>query len=380
VTAKVGDGTIVTVTEDTDYPFADLIRFAVASPRAVRFPLYLRLPRWCAKPQIEINGRAVNAAFEPLSYAVLDREWQSGDTVSLRLPMAVALRRWEKNQNAVSVDFGPLTFSLAIGEEWRTYGGRGEWQEWEVLPTTPWNYGLVLAAENPAAALELVRKPGPLASQPFTPGTVPLALKAKARRIPQWQTDGNGLVGRLQPSPAQTDQPEETVTLIPMGAARLRVSAFPVIGTGPDAHRWVAPPPPPRASHCNPSDTAEALCDGLLPKDSNDHSLPRFTWWDHRGTEEWVEYEFQEPREVRGVEVYWFDDTGKGLCRVPQSWALLYREGNDWKPVGNPSPFGLARDTFNATTFDPVRTTGLRLTVKLQADFSGGILEWRLQP
>jgi len=42
----------------------------------------------------------------------------------------------------------------------------------------------------------------------------------------------------------KSDEPVEEVTLIPMGAARLRVTMFPVIGAGPDAKIWQAPEPP----------------------------------------------------------------------------------------------------------------------------------------
>ena len=73
---------------------------------------------------------------------------------------------------------------------------------------------------------------------PFTSDGVPIQLKAKARRIPEWQLDRYGLVATLQDSPVKSDQPTETVSLIPMGAARLRISAFPMIGDGPNAHTW----------------------------------------------------------------------------------------------------------------------------------------------
>jgi hypothetical protein len=63
-------------------------------------------------------------------------------------------------------------------------------------------------------------------------------LRAKAKKIPQWQQDNLGLVGLLQPSPAKSDEPTETVTLVPMGCARLRISSFPTIGTGADAFQW----------------------------------------------------------------------------------------------------------------------------------------------
>ena len=176
-----------------------------------------------------------------------------------------------------------------------------------------------------------------------------------------------------------SDQPVETVTLIPMGAARLRISAFPVIGNGSNAHEWaLGKAVPLSASHCNGSDTLEALTDGLEPKNSDDHSIPRFTWWDHRGTSEWVEQDFTKPRRVSSVEVYWFDDTGSGSCRVPGSWNLDFRDGQQWKPVSGAKDFGVRRDAYNRVAFNPVETTALRLMVQLQPGFSGGILEWKV--
>ncbi len=119
---------------------------------------------------LTLNGRRIEAKAGPLSYLVVEREWSDGDTVSLQLPMRTVVRTWKKNQNAVSVDYGPLSFSLRIGERWQRYGRNDAWPEWEVFPATPWNYGLVLDKQNPAGSFELVRRQGPLARQPFTPG------------------------------------------------------------------------------------------------------------------------------------------------------------------------------------------------------------------
>jgi hypothetical protein len=116
----------------------------------------------------------------------------------------------------------------------------------------------------------------------------------------------------------------------------------------------------------------------MVPANSNDHGIPRHTWWDHRGTTEWVQYDFAQPKQIKRVEVYWFDDTGVGQCRVPKTWRVLYRDGEQWKPVANPSPCGVEKDRFNRVTFEAVTTRGLRLEVELQPDFSGGILEWRV--
>jgi len=136
------------------------------------------------------------------------------------------------------------------------------------------------------------------------------------------------------------------------------------------------------ASHCNDADTPDALSDGLLPKNSDDREIPRLTWWSHKGTPEWVAYRFAKPRTVSWSDVYWFDDTGHGQCRLPASWQLLYKAGGEWKPVKltDGAAYGVEKDKFNKVTFEPVETSELRLEVKLRPDFSGGILEWRVGP
>ena len=91
-----------------------------------------------------------------------------------------------------------------------------------------------------------------------------------------------------------------------------------------------------------------------------------------------MQYDFVPARKVSAVEVYWFDDTGTGGCRVPASWQLLYKDGQVWKPVEAASGYGTKTDRFNRTTFRPVETRGLRIAVQLQPGFSGGILQWKL--
>ncbi|MBM3477488.1 MAG: transcriptional initiation protein Tat, partial [Armatimonadetes bacterium] len=353
VKAKMGEGTEITVTEDTDYPFGETVKLTLSAPQQVSFPLYLRIPGWCKSAAAKVNGKAVDVKPKAGEYLVIEREWRDGDAVELTLPWEAAVKRWAENQGAVSVQFGPLTYSLKIGERWERYGGTDAWPAYEVLPTTPWNYGLLLP---PAGSLEWVRKPGPLPDQPFTVDAAPIEIRAKGKRIPNWQLE-HGLCPVLQQSPIKSDEPVEDITLIPMGCARLRISAFPVIGEGPDAREWRAPPPPRHvASHCWGNDTEDACSDGRVPQNSNDQSIPRFTWWDHRGTEEWITWRFDAPRTVSECEVYWFDDTGVGACRVPESWALLYRDGEEWKPVKAAGEYGVAKDAFNKVTFDPVST------------------------
>ncbi len=135
----------------------------------------------------------------------------------------------------------------------------------------------------------------------------------------------------------------------------------------------------PTASHTHASDAVTAMCDGRKPKNSDDHDIPRFTWWAHRGTQEWVQYDFEAPRLVNAVSVYWFDDRPRGgRCRIPESWRLMVRKGRDWVEVKARGKYGVERDRFNKVQFDPVVTTALRIEVKLQAEYSSGILEWQV--
>jgi len=122
----------------------------------------------------------------------------------------------------------------------------------------------------------------------------------------------------------------------------------------------------------------EALSDGLEPEGSGDQGIPRFTWWDHHGTREWVQFEFGNTKKVSGVSVYWFDDTGVGRCRVPpRGGCSIARETGEGG--GHAKADAIAKDRFNRMTFVAVESTGLRLEVQLKPDFSGGILEWKVE-
>ncbi|MEU4190437.1 beta-L-arabinofuranosidase domain-containing protein [Kribbella sp. NPDC026611] len=362
VTARVAAGETVSIVQDTDYPFSETIRFTVQTPHSVRFPLYLRRPGWAHEVQLRVNGQPAPARGE---WIKLDRTWRSGDRVELVLPMQTRTLTYADNQNSMAVNRGPLSYSLQIDERDERIGGTDDWPELAVYPESPWNYGLVAGA-----GFDVVRRDA--GANPFTPEGTPLALTTQARRIPEWETDTEDVVGLLQPSPARSSEPVETVTLIPMGAARLRIAAFPQVS--PRGKQWryrtrIT------ASHVNDGDSLEAPDSGRVPASSADMSIPRFTWWDRRGTTEWIEYDLRAPREVSQVSAYWFDDTGSGQCRVPASWRVLWLDGETWRAVENSTPYDVSLDRVNTTTFTPVRAQLVRVEAVLRPTYSGGLLQ-----
>jgi DUF1680 family protein len=244
VTAKVGTGSDVTITENTRYPFEESVGFTIKTVKATNFPLYLRVPAWCKKPVVKVNGKAVVVTAQPGGYIKLTGQWKSNDRISLQFPMELQVRTWAKNKNSVSVNYGPLTYSLKIKENymqkdsketaiydsrWQENADPKKWPSFEIYPASNWNYGLVLDKQQPEKSFTVVKKSWPKDDNPFTNAGAPLELKATGKQIASWKIDQYGLCGILPVSPVQTETPVTALTLVPMGGARLRIAAFPVV-------------------------------------------------------------------------------------------------------------------------------------------------------
>lgn len=118
--------------------------------------------------------------------------------------------------------------------------------------------------------------------------------------------------------------------------------------------------------------------DGKLPADSADMNIPRFTFWDHLGTKEWIEIDPPEAMTIDSLAIYWYDDGDLGYCRVPASWSVVWRDEGAWKPVENAGPYDTEADRFNVVNFKPITFNKLRIKIQLQPGYSAGILECRL--
>lgn len=235
---KVADGQEIILTENTNYPFEESIEFVISSANDVQFPLYLRIPRWTKNPSVKIGGKEVSFKYtDDGNYLRINRTWKDGDKVLLYFPMHISMREWAVNKHSVSVDYGPLTLSLKIDEryenistlntvlssaKWQKDADPEQWPSYEIYPESAWNYALMV---NEPITVE--RKGFKEGVNPFTLENIPLIFKASGRKIPSWTIDKYGLCDVLPYEDAPKAAAVEPITLVPMGAARLRISAFP---------------------------------------------------------------------------------------------------------------------------------------------------------
>jgi len=351
--------TKVALTQQTRYPWDGKVRLTVNPAEPAEFDLRLRVPGWCEGAAIAVNGKSLGPVALDKGYAPIRREWKSGDVVELDLPMPI--RRIEAHPavtadaGRVALQRGPVVYCFeAVDNDGRASN--------IMLPHDP-----EFAAEHRADLLGGV--------------TVITATARDGRKITAvpyhaWdhRQPGEMIVWVRQDGKsrdAATDNPAwKDVLYRPLDPTTL----------GPSVPLSIAETSTVTTSHCWAHDTPAALNNPAEPKSSNDHDISRLTWWDHLGTTEWVQYDFESAQRVSAVEVYWFDDERKpGKCRTPKSWRLLYKSGDQWKPVPGASAFGTELDKFNRVTFDAVETTTLRIEVELKPEFSGGVFQWKVE-
>ena len=235
--ARVGDGTQVILEQTTNYPFEESVEFNVRTLKTVDFPLYLRIPSWTKSASVYVNGKLVKSKLDSKGYVCIARKWNNGDKVKLNLPMEITYRTWQVNKNSVSVNYGPLTLSLKIAEryekkdsketaisdsKWQPNADPSAWPSYEIYPDSDWNYALVMEAP-----IKVQKSEWPSDNNPFTLSTVPLSFTAKGRKVPSWTLDEYKLCAVLPYEDDPRSEEVENITLVPMGAARLRISAFP---------------------------------------------------------------------------------------------------------------------------------------------------------
>ncbi len=353
----------VELVQKTAYPQDGNVEVELRLKKPSQFAVKLRIPGWAqgrpvpgglyeylAKPEIrfhiDVNGTDETPRIEK-GYAVLDREWTDGDVINLKFPMpirrVISRDRVTANRGRVALERGPLVYCAEAVDNAGAVGNLFLPDESTLTASfqTDLLDGLTVVS---GTAKRLVARNGE--------GWV--VEDAEFRAVPYYAW-AHRKVG-------------EMVVWIPRKREAVVVPPKPTIASTSNT----------TASHSWAGDTPKAMNDLIDPENSADQDVPRMTWWDHHGTKEWVQYEFSKATAVSSIEVYWFDDLGAGGCRVPASWSLSWRDGNEWRPVQAKTPYTVSKDRMNILKFDTITTQALRIDVQLQDHFSGGILEWRV--
>jgi DUF1680 family protein len=343
-TIKYADGQI-TLKQETRYPRDGAVKLTVREHGL--FAIHLRIPDWCQGATATVNGTPIDDLEIQNGYARIDGNFKGNDEIDLNLPMPIrrihADPRVKDDAGRVALARGPIVYCAE-------------------------------AVDNDGAVSNLI---------------LPPEAELKAEHRPDLLGGVTVITGKALAKTRADERPRQvSFTAIPYYAWDNRSPGEMAVWLAEDPAVATVPPEPTIATRSKPTasrgvgqDNIFALNDQIDPKASNDGAVPRFTWWPQKGSTEWVQYTFAEPATVGAVEVYWFDDVPPGGCHVPASWKILYQDGSGaWKPVKATSDYPTKKDTYNRATFEPVKTNALRLEAQLRDGYSGGILEWRVEP
>ncbi len=245
VKIKTGNGKEVIITEETNYPFDGLIKFRISGGKAVRFPLYLRIPSWAGNVSVTYKNRKL--APKAGSTVRLLETWKNNELVTMDIPMKIRIER--RYNNSVAILRGPLYFSLRIDKEYKStklnydnFGYKGS-IDWEIYPKSAWNYGLLINEKNLLRGFNDAGNP--LSAYPFADKgdmiwsadsgkyvrwekEAPVVLTSRGIKIPEWTMKDNS--ADVPPvSPVKPEGVPEVIQLVPYGCARLRIAEFPVV-------------------------------------------------------------------------------------------------------------------------------------------------------
>lgn len=349
VRADLG-GRRVTLNVTTEYPWDGRVLLQPALDGAAEFQLRLRLPGWCAGAGVAVNGQRVANPTVERGYAVLARTWRSGDTVELNLPMPVqriaAHPRVKADHGLLAIQRGPIVYCIEACDQPAPLASLFLPADAELRAEKANDLlgGVVLIKGEARLAPELDWN-----HKLYQP--VGLARRVPLTAIPYYAWDNR--------------QPGEMKVWLPV------CPPAPASG-GLEARAQVS------VSFAHTNSQPSGIHDGVEPQSSGEQPAALCHWWPHKGGEEWAQYSWRKPVTIGGARVYWFDDTGRGGCRLPAGWHIAFLDGERWQPVKAAGEYPIAKDRWCQINFQPVTTTALRLIVTQPKDWSCGVHEWRL--
>jgi len=362
---KMDNGRTVKFTQATKYPWDGAVKMTVEPDQSAAMTVSVRIPGWARNAPIasdlyrftDDNKEAVtlkvNGVVTPVKidkgYVALTRTWKKGDTIELNLPMPI--RRVTANSNVaadrgrVAIERGPIMYAA----EW-VDNPNGKVRNL-MLPDTA-----ALTAEfrpDMLKGVTIVKGKAVALASDKDGKTVKTEQSFTAIPYYAWANRGRG----------------EMIVWLPTSETSAKPTAYPtLISTA-----TVSASQPPQGGNM----ALGYLQDGEEP--SSTDAGTHFDWWPAKGATVWVQYTFDKPSKISQSQVFWFDDTGRGECKVPAGWRLLYQDGDEWKPVETHAKYSVEKGAYNQVGFTPVTTKALRLELTMQKGWSAGIHKWHVE-
>jgi DUF1680 family protein len=348
-TANMGGRKLHLIVE-SDYPWDGKVVLKPQVEQTTRFDLHLRIPGWCKSAKVYVNHEPIAHPKIDRGYFVLEREWKNGDVVELNLPMPVeriaANPSVKDDIGQLAIQRGPLVYCLEACDQVESLDSIHLPRDSELKAETAQDLlGGIVVVKGFAETVPEQEWTGELYQAITRSARVPITA------IPYYAWDNR------KAGPMKVWVPTTPRTPASSLEARAKVSLSFVSG------------------NCQPW----GINDGLEPKRSGEQPAALCHWWPHSGTQEWAQYNWKTPVTLKGSKVYWFDDTGRGACRLPSSWHIEYRDGEDWRPVVASRAYPITKDGWSEVEFAPVKTTAVRLFVQLQTGRAAGVHEWKLE-
>ncbi|MFB6341420.1 beta-L-arabinofuranosidase domain-containing protein [Saccharicrinis sp. FJH62] len=360
---KLGDED-VTISQETQYPWNGLVKMTINPENKARFALKLRIPGWArneaipgdlytfmdgVNPEVTLNVNGKDMKVKPEhGYVTIDRKWTKGDVVSLNMPMEPREVKADENIKAdadkMAIQRGPLMYAA----EWPDV------EDGKVLNLI-FDKDKELTVEHNDHLLNgvyTINIPARIA-RATKDGGLEYSEEKIVKLIPYYAWNNRG--------------PGEMAVWLPYNEKSVRPLPAPSIASKS------------KLSASRPTKSLIAINDQLMPKDANDHTWPYYHWWPENNAWEWVQYDFDSEETVNKVKVYWFDDGPFGGCRIPAEWKVMYKSGKNWVPVKTLGQYTITKDSWDSVNIEPVKTTALRMMVKLPERFSTGIHEWVIE-
>ena len=355
----------VSIVQETEYPWNGKVNIIVNPAKTAKFKVRVRIPGWARQEAmpgdlytfedktptsitVQLNGKKLEYTIDK-GYAVITQTWKKGDKIELNFPMEVekvlANGKVEDDKGRFAFQKGPLVYCLEgpdnLDKSVQNIVVSENADVKESYDKDLLNGVLVLSASGSSTRRQV-------------DSDALLKTQQEVKAIPyySWNNRGAGDMMVWIPYVESAARPKPAPTI----ASKAKVT-----------------------SSVRSQRMQNGMNDQYDPRNSADNSAIYLHWWPKKNTEEWIQYDFDQEYTVSESSIYWFDDAPFGGCRIPASWKVLYKDGENWVPVKNTTEYKITKDKYDTIKFEPVKTKALRVEIKLPADYATGVHEWSVK-